>query len=164
VLVSLFVSFSLDPMLSAYWPDPELEAHEHRSWISRKLVTFNAWFDRMAQRYTGVIGWALDHRLAMIGLATFSMAGAIWLQANFGGFGFVPVTDNSEFTIQVETPPGSNLEYTRLKAEEAARLARAHPEVRYTFTTIGAGGGMDPSEALGAVDLATVYVRMTARR
>ena len=164
VLVSLFVSFSLDPMLSAYWPDPELEAHEHRSWISRKLVTFNTWFDRQAHRYTGVIGWALDHRLAMVGLATLSMVGAIWLQATFGGFGFVPITDNSEFTIQVETPPGSNLEYTRLKAEEAARIARAHPEVRYTFTTIGAGGGMDPSEALGAVDLATVYVRMTPKQ
>jgi hydrophobic/amphiphilic exporter-1 (mainly G- bacteria), HAE1 family len=163
VLVSLFVSFSLDPMLSAYWPDPELEAHEHRSWISRKLVTFNAWFDRMATRYTRVIGWALDHRLAMIGLATASFVGAIALQATFGGFGFVPVTDNSEFTIQVETPPGSNLEYTRIKAEEAARIARAHPEVRYTFTTIGAGGGMDPSEALGAVDLASVYVRMTPK-
>jgi HAE1 family hydrophobic/amphiphilic exporter-1 len=160
VLVSLFVSFSLDPMLSAYWPDPEIESHEHRSWISRKLVTFNAWFDRMAQRYTKVIGWALDHRLAVVGLATFSMVGALWLQNTFGGFGFVPVSDRSEITIQVETPPGSNLEYTRLKAEEAARIARGHGEVRYTFTTIGAGAGMDPSEALGAVDLASVYVRL----
>ncbi len=160
VLVSLFVSFSLDPMLSAYWPDPEIESHERRSWISRKLTTFNDWFDRMAQRYTKVIGWALDHRLAMVVLAGGSLFGALWLQATFGGFGFVPVSDRSEITIQVETPPGSNLEYTRLKAEEAARLARAHGEVRYTFTTIGAGAGMDPSEALGAVDLASVYVRL----
>jgi HAE1 family hydrophobic/amphiphilic exporter-1 len=163
VLVSLFVSFSLDPMLSAYWPDPEIESHEHRSWISRKLVTFNEWFDRRAQDYTKVIGWALDHRLAMIALAGGSLVGALWLQATFGGFGFVPVTDNSEVIIQVETPPGSNLEYTRIKTEEAARLARAHPEVRYTFTTIGAGAGLDPSEALGAVDLGSVYVKMTPK-
>jgi HAE1 family hydrophobic/amphiphilic exporter-1 len=163
VLVSLFVSFSLDPMLSAYWPDPEIEAHEHRSWISRKLVTFNEWFDRQTERYTRVIGWALDHRVAMILLATGSLVGALWLQATFGGFGFVPVSDRSEITIQVETPPGSNLEYTRLKAEEAARLARSHGQVRYTFTTIGAGGGMDPSEALGAVDLASVYIRLTPK-
>ena len=163
VLVSLMVSFSLDPMLSAYWPDPELEEHTRRSWISRKLVTFNEWFDKLAQRYTGVIGWALDHRLAMVGLASASMVGALWLQATFGGFGFVPVSDRSELTIQVETPPGSNLEYTRLKAEEAARLARSHGEVRYTFTTIGAGSGMDPSEALGAVDLASVYVRLVPK-
>jgi HAE1 family hydrophobic/amphiphilic exporter-1 len=163
VLVSLFVSFSLDPMLSAYWPDPEIESHEHRSWISRKLVVFNDWFDRQTLNYTKVIGWALDHRLAMIVLASGTMVGALWLQATFGGFGFVPVSDRSELTIQVETPPGSNLEYTRIKAEEAARLARSYPEVRYTFTTIGSGSGMDPSEALGAVDLGTVYVRMTPK-
>jgi hydrophobic/amphiphilic exporter-1 (mainly G- bacteria), HAE1 family len=163
VLVSLFVSFSLDPMLSAYWPDPEIESNEHRSWISRKLVVFNDWFDRQTLNYTKVIGWALDHRLAMILLASGTMIGALWLQTTFGGFGFVPISDRSELTIQVETPPGSNLEYTRIKAEEAARLARAYPEVRYTFTTIGSSGGMDPSEALGAVDLATVYIRMTPK-
>jgi HAE1 family hydrophobic/amphiphilic exporter-1 len=164
VLVSLFVSFSLDPMLSAYWPDPELEEHQHRSWISRKLERFNKWFDDMAAKYTKVIGWALDHRLAMITLAVGSLVGALALQATVGGFGFVPVSDNSELIIQVETPPGSNLEYTRMKTEEAARLARAHPEVRYTFSTIGSGGGMDPSEALGAVDLGSVYVRMTPKK
>ncbi|HRN54601.1 MAG TPA: efflux RND transporter permease subunit, partial [Gemmatimonadaceae bacterium] len=163
VLVSLFVSFSLDPMLSAYWPDPEIEQHEHRSWLSRKITRFNEWFDRMAGSYTKVIGWALDHRLAIIVLAGGSLFGALFLQATFGGFGFVPVSDNAELVIQVETPPGSNLEYTRLKTEEAARLARAHPEVRYTFATVGAGGGMDPSEALGAVDLGSVYVRMTPK-
>ncbi len=163
VLVSLFVSFSLDPMLSAYWPDPEIEKHEHRNWVSRQLVRFNEWFDRMAGGYTKVIGWALDHRLAMIFLAVGSLVGALALQSTFGGFGFVPLTDNSEVIVQVETPPGSNLEYTRMKTEEAARVARAHPEVRYTFATIGAGGGMDPSEALGAVDLGSVYVRMTPK-
>ncbi|MBX3131793.1 MAG: efflux RND transporter permease subunit [Gemmatimonadaceae bacterium] len=163
VLVSLFVSFSLDPMLSAYWPDPEIESHEHRNWLSRQIAKFNDWFDKLAGTYTKVIGWALDHRLAIIALAGGSLFSALWLQGTFGGFGFVPVSDNSELVIQVETPPGSNLEYTRLKTEEAARLARAHSEVRYTFATVGAGGGMDPSEALGAVDLGSVYVRMTPK-
>ena len=40
VMVSLFVSFSLDPMLSAYWPDPHLTL-EQRSWLGRWLVHFN---------------------------------------------------------------------------------------------------------------------------
>jgi HAE1 family hydrophobic/amphiphilic exporter-1 len=163
VLVSLFVAFSLDPMLSAYWPDPEIEHHEHRSWISRKLVKFNDWFTKMAGHYTKIIGWALDHRLVVILLAVGSLAGALVLQVTVGGFGFVPISDNSELIVQVETPPGSNLEYTRMKTEEAARVARAHGAVRYTFATIGAGGGTDPSEALGAVDLGSVYVRMTPK-
>ena len=163
VLVSLFVSFSLDPMLSAYWPDPQTEAHERKNPIARALDRFNQWFDRMGMKYTRVIGWALDHRVAMMGIATASFLGAVWLQATFGGFGFTPPSDRSEITIQVRTPPGSNLEYTRMKTEEAAQLARSHADlVKYTFTTIGgsASAMMDPGAALGSADLGQVYVRL----
>jgi len=154
VLVSLFVSFSLDPMLSAYWPDPELEAHEHRGPISRALTRFNAWFDRQADRYTRVVGWALDHRWLMVGLAALSFILAIALQVVFGGFGFTPVSDQSELNVAIETPPGSSLEYTKLKAAEVDRLLRARPEVLYTYTTVGSSTGT------GAVDDATIYVRL----
>jgi HAE1 family hydrophobic/amphiphilic exporter-1 len=153
VLVSLFVSFSLDPMLSAYWADPQVEAHERRNPIARALDKFNNWFNRQAGNYRKVIGWALDHRWSMVGLATLSFVGAIALQAMFGGGGFVPDMDNSELFIRVETPPGSNIEYTRLKAEEAARMARAHDQlVKYSYTTIGGQGGQ--------VDEALIYVKM----
>jgi HAE1 family hydrophobic/amphiphilic exporter-1 len=67
----------------------------------------------------------------------------------------MPISDNSELNMLIETPPGSSLEYTRLKSEEAASLARKHPEVAYTYTTIGGDSG--------AVDTATVYVRMTPK-
>jgi hydrophobic/amphiphilic exporter-1 (mainly G- bacteria), HAE1 family len=155
VLVSLFVSFSLDPMLSAYWPDPHLAEHE-KSWVTRLLDRFNHWFDRQADRYKRVIGWALDHRWSMVALALASFLGALALPA-FGilGGSFFPVQDVSEFNIMIEAPPGSNLEYTRLKAEEAARIARAKPEVAYTYTTIGG--------RTGAVDEGTVYVRLKPR-
>lgn len=165
VLVSLLVSFSLDPMLSAYWADPQTEAHERRNPIARALEHFNRWFNRQADRYTGVIGWALDHRWSMAALATASFVGALWLQAKFGGFGFVPESDRSEVMVQVQTPPGSNLEYTRMKTEEAARVARGHADlVLYSFSTVGgSGAGQDPGEALGAVDLGSVYVRMVPK-
>ncbi|HET6837355.1 MAG TPA: efflux RND transporter permease subunit, partial [Gemmatimonadales bacterium] len=101
VLVSLFVSFSLDPMLSAYWADPQTEAHERRNPIARALDRFNRWFDRQAERYERVIAWALDHRLAMVGLALGSFIGAIALQAIAGGAGFVPVSDRSEILFIV---------------------------------------------------------------
>ncbi|MEX2662912.1 MAG: efflux RND transporter permease subunit [Vicinamibacterales bacterium] len=155
VLVSLFVSFSLDPMLSAYWPDPH-DPIEQRSWISRVLARFNAWFDRQAERYKTVIGWALDHRWSMVALATLAFVSALALPAlGFIGGSFFPVTDDSEFNIALETPPGSNLAYTRLKAEEAARLARERPEVAYTYTTIGGRGE--------AVDEGTVFVKLTPK-
>jgi HAE1 family hydrophobic/amphiphilic exporter-1 len=165
VLVSLFVSFSLDPMLSAYWPDPQTEAHERRNPIARALENFNRWFDRQTERYTRVIGWALDHRLGMVAIATASFVGAMFLQGAFGGFEFTPKSDRSELQLTVQTPPGSNLEYTKMKTEEAARLARSRTDlVRYTFATVGSSmASMDPSSAGGAVDAATIYVRMTPK-
>jgi len=166
VLVSLFVSFSLDPMLSAYWPDPQTEAHERRNPIARALERFNRWFDRMAEKYTRVIGWALDHRMGMVAIATASFFLAVWLQATFGGFGFTPQSDRSELIMTVQTPPGSNVEYTKMKTEEAARVARSRTDlVRYTFTTIGSGmASMDASSAAGGADMGQVYVRMVPKK
>src|SRR5688572_15401629 len=155
VLVSLFVSFSLDPMLSAYWPDPHL-ALEKRPLISRLLGRFNLWFDRQAERYKGVIAWALDHRLAMIGLAIATFVGAVALPVlGLVGGGFVPETDESEFSISIETPPGSNLAYTKAKAQEAARITRRQPEVAYTYTAVAAAGD--------AVDEGTVFVKLVRK-
>ncbi|HEX4931722.1 MAG TPA: efflux RND transporter permease subunit, partial [Gemmatimonadaceae bacterium] len=152
-------SFSLDPMLSAYWPDPQLEAHERRNPIARLFDRFNVWFDRQAQRYETVIAWALDHRWWMIGIAVGSLVVALWLQVAFGGFGFQPVMDNGELNVAIETPPGSSLEYTTLKAEEVARMIRAHTDVvAYTYTTVGSSTGS------GALDQATVYVRMVPKK
>src|SRR5689334_15180892 len=152
VLVSLFVSFSLDPMLSAYWPDPHVPDHR-KPWITRALDRFNGWFNELAHRYRGVIAWALDHRLAMVGLAFVTFVFALAMPAlGLVGGGFFPGDDRSEMYIGIETPPGSNLDYTRLKAEEAARIARKHPEVLYTFTTLGGQSG--------AVDEGNIYVRL----
>ncbi|MCC7416368.1 MAG: efflux RND transporter permease subunit [Acidobacteria bacterium] len=155
VLVSLFVSFSLDPMLSAYWPDPRARAGAPRR-ITRVLRRFNRWFDRQADAYKALIGWALDHRWSMVGLALLAFAGALALPAlGVVGGAFFPVQDVSEFNVAIQTPPGSNLELTRLKAAEAARVARTLPEVEYTYTTIGGGTGV--------VDEGTIYVRLVPK-
>ncbi len=159
VLVSLFVSFSLDPMLSAYWADPQVRG-ERRGALSRALARFNAWFDRMADRYKGVVAWALDHRLATVAIGSLSFFGALALQGALGGAGFVPVSDRSEVYLLVETPPGSTLEYTRRKVLEVGRLARQHPEVAYTFATLGTP---QPLRAPG-VDQALVYLKLTPRK
>jgi hydrophobic/amphiphilic exporter-1 (mainly G- bacteria), HAE1 family len=158
VLVSLFVSFSLDPMLSAYWPDPQTEGHQRKNPIARALDRFNRWFDNQAERYKRVIAWALDHRLAVLAIVAASFIGAIALQVLFGGGGFIPESDRSEINLALETPPGSNLEYTRIKAREIAAISRKHPEVAYTYTTVGTSDGS------GGVDTGSVYIRMHPKK
>jgi HAE1 family hydrophobic/amphiphilic exporter-1 len=210
VFVSLFVSFSLDPMLSAYWADPHVP-EEKKAWITKKLDRFNAWFNQQAQNYRSVIAWALDHRSAMGALAigtffasfTLFAGGLTGLLAAFVGLGvivwaltskrltrwprvgvaivglalfiglpkvvenaglaartvgvsFFPIDDQAELIISLETPPGSNMAYTRLKAQEAARITHAHKEVRYTYTTLGGG-------ATGTVDEGNIYVRLVPK-
>jgi hydrophobic/amphiphilic exporter-1 (mainly G- bacteria), HAE1 family len=155
VLVSLFVSFSLDPMLSAYWPDPHASL-EQRPWLSRMLGRFNLWFDRRAEGYKRVIAWALDHRIAMVSLAIVTFVAALALPAmGLVGAGFVPEMDNSEFQIDLETPPGSNLAYTRVKAQEIARIVRQRSEVAYTYSTVGGQGD--------AVDEGIVFVKLSPK-
>ncbi|WP_141733274.1 efflux RND transporter permease subunit [Oligoflexus tunisiensis] len=155
VMVSLFVSFSLDPMLSALWSDPEVEGGK-RTWISRKLDIFNRWFDRKTEGYKRIIEWALRHKLAMFAIAVLSFVAALAMPAvGLIGSGFFPLQDVSEFTIELESPPGSNLDYTRLKTEEAARIAAGFPEVAYTYASIGAQGEV--------VDEASIYVRLVPK-
>ncbi len=158
VLVSLFVSFSLDPMLSAYWPDPELKAHE-KSWLTKLLDRFNAWFDRQTERYARLIGWALDHRIAVMTLAIGTFAGAIWLQGAFGGVGFVPVSDRSEIEVIVEAPPSANLDFTRERTEAVAAIARQHSEVAYTYVTVG---NALPARTPG-VDQASLFIKLVPK-
>jgi hydrophobic/amphiphilic exporter-1 (mainly G- bacteria), HAE1 family len=141
VLVSLYISFTLDPMLSAYWGDPASQAGRPRTRVGHALERFNAWFDHQADRYGAVIAWALRHRRWMALAAVGSFAGAIALHMAFGGSSFLPVMDAGMISIEVRTPPSASLEYTRLKMEEAAQLARTLPETVATNSLINVGGG-----------------------
>ncbi|MDP3759257.1 MAG: efflux RND transporter permease subunit [Ramlibacter sp.] len=141
VLVSLFISFTLDPMLSAYWGDPVGHHRRERTGVGLHLARFNTWFDHQADRYGNVIAWALHHRRWMTLAAVGSFAGAIGLHAAFGGSSFLPVQDAGMIAVEVRTPSSASLEYTRLKVEKAAELARTLPEAKATNSVVNAGGG-----------------------
>jgi len=141
VLVSLLISFTLDPMLSAYWGDPPGEHLKPKKGISLKLQQFNAWFDHQADRYGNVIAWALHHRRWMITFAVVSFFAALFLQYQFGGSSFLPKSDGKTLAIDVRTPASSNLDYSRLKLEAAAVMARSLPETKATNSYVNPGGG-----------------------
>ncbi|MDO8418923.1 MAG: efflux RND transporter permease subunit, partial [Rubrivivax sp.] len=141
VLVSLFISFTLDPMLSAYWGDPPGQHLKPRHGVSRVLQRFNEWFDHQSDRYGRVIAWALHHRRWMAIFAVGSLVAAVALQARFGGSSFLPAADAGTLAIEVRTPASSSLEYARLKVEAAAVLARTLPETVATNSNVNPGGG-----------------------
>lgn len=141
VLVSLFISFTLDPMLSAFWGDPPGYHEAPKKGLGKQLDRFNHWFDHQSDRYGRVIAWALHHRRWMAVFAALSLVGALALQAKFGGSSFLPAGDGGTIAIDVRTPASSSLAYAKLKVEAAATMARTLPETVATNSYVNPGGG-----------------------
>jgi hydrophobe/amphiphile efflux-1 (HAE1) family protein len=141
VLVSLIISFTLDPMLSAFWGDPIGHHKMPKKGLSLTLQRFNHWFDAQANSYGKVIAWALHHRIWMGLLAAATFFGAIAFQVMKGDSEFLPKTDSGALMITVRTPASSSVEYARLKIESAAAMARSIQEVKETNSRVDASGG-----------------------
>ncbi len=163
VLISMFVSFTLDPMLSSVWHDPQ--AH-HRSLgapvtlydktIGRVTGVFDRFTEWLSARYQAILGWSLRHKLATVAIA-FATFGLAIVLAGALGKEFVPKADFSETQINFYTPVGSSLEVTERRAQQIDAALRELPEVRHTVTTINTGF------AQGKI-YGNVYVRLVDRK
>ena len=166
VLISMFVSFTLDPMLSSIWHDPQAERlHElapgqRKTLYDRTIGRVTGVFDRftiwLGSVYQSVLRWSLGHRLATLGIALATFVGAFLIIPILGAE-FVPKADFSETQVNYYTPVGSSLEVTEMRAKQVDAALRELPEVRYTVTTINSG------QAAGKIYAAT-YVRLADRK
>jgi len=166
VMISMFVSFTLDPMLSSIWHDPQAErVHElapgqRRTLYDRTIGRVTGVFDRftvwLGGAYQSILRWALGHRLATLGIALATLVAAFLIVPILGAE-FVPKADFSETQINYYTPVGSSLEVTEMRAKQVDAALREMPEVRYTVTTINSG------QAAGKIYAAT-YVRLADRK
>ncbi|MFO7693416.1 MAG: efflux RND transporter permease subunit [Vicinamibacterales bacterium] len=155
VLVSLFVSFTLDPMLSSRWHDPDILRGGKRSWWHRPLDWFNEQFERMADGYKRVIGWALDHRKTVVALALAAFAGGLGVFATLEAEFMTPM-DQGEFVMKLKSAPGSSITETRGRLEEVLEALAEFKEVAYTYASIGAGDA-------DTVRDATVFVKLVSK-
>jgi HAE1 family hydrophobic/amphiphilic exporter-1 len=169
VLISMFVSFTLDPMLSSVWHDPAIDRDldrqngqpfQPRSFYDHTLGRVTHWVDRASHRlgdgYVAVLRWSLVHKGITVLIAVASLVGALVLVPRLGTE-FVPKADFSETSIQFYTPVGSSLAITEARAKQVDAILREMPEVRYTLTTINTGN------AAGR-NYASVFVRLVDRK
>ena len=139
VLVSLFVAFTLTPMLASRWLRKEDEELTPGGNILRTLLYyFNHFFEVLSRRYQKAIAWSLGHRSAVIGGAVAIFFSSLFM-TRFLGSAFFPNSDQSEFTIGVNASPGSSLEQTGAVCAGIEEALKRRPEVVSTLTTIGAG-------------------------
>ncbi|MFO0298863.1 MAG: efflux RND transporter permease subunit [Pseudomonadota bacterium] len=163
VLISMFVSFTLDPMLSSVWHDPQA----HHRWkdapatlydrtIGRVTGAFDHFTEWLGCQYQLLLAWSLVHQVKTVIAAAATFVVAIAL-AGVLGKEFVPKADFSETVINFYTPVGSALEVTEARARQIDAALRELPEVRYTVATINSG------VAAGKI-YGSVYVRLIDRK
>uniref|UniRef100_A0A831UES6 Efflux RND transporter permease subunit n=1 Tax=Geobacter metallireducens TaxID=28232 RepID=A0A831UES6_GEOME len=138
VLVSLFVSFTLDPMLSSRWHDPSIHARGKRKGLARWLESFNDWFDRTADRYRLAIAWALDHRKTVVAAAGIAFFLGIAIMGTLES-AFMSDEDTSEFQVSFKSAPEASITETEDRLNRILAALKDLPEISHTYATIGAG-------------------------
>jgi len=155
VLISMFVSFTLDPMLSSIWPDPALHVRGTRH-LARLLAFFERGVERLARFYQRQLGWSLKHRITTLSVAAATFFGSLFLVPLIGTE-FVPNADFSTTQIGLNTPVGTSLEATADKVRQVEAALAQYPEVRYSYATINSGNAQGKNNAL-------ITVRLKERR
>jgi HAE1 family hydrophobic/amphiphilic exporter-1 len=164
VMISMFVSFTLDPMLSSIWHDPSIESHgKHHAPVTfydKTIGRVTAWFDqgteRLAEGYQKILAWSLVHKRKTVLLAVGIFVLSIFM-LRFVGTEFVPKADFSETTVNFQTPVGSSLEATEAKSRQVEAIIREFPEVRYTLATLNTGNALGKNNT-------SIYIRLVDRK
>ena len=165
VAASLFVSFTLDPMLSSRWFDPDIERGYHPHFVGQMLRRFNEWFEGLHVTYERLLGRALRRRRLTIGIAAlaFILGMVLILPRPLGlgviGADFMPDYDRGEYQVMFKATPGATLAETRDRALQVVRRLKAMPEVDFTYTTIGEAGIVRNPVTEGQI-----YVKLKPRR
>jgi HAE1 family hydrophobic/amphiphilic exporter-1 len=148
VLVSMFISFTLDPMLSSRI----LRKSKKRFILFRGLEAAFLFVERL---YEAMLRWSLRWRMlvVLVGIGIFIFTGSL---TKFLRFEFVPMEDASEFNVMVRAPLGASLERTHGIMEKLRLIIREVPEVKYTLCTIG-------SDAMKKVNEGQFYVRLAGK-
>ncbi len=156
VLVSLFVSFTLDPMLSSRWHDPSIHLSGKRKGLARWLERFNDWFDATADKYRSIIAWALNHRHKVVISAGVAFVLGMLLMASLES-SFMSNEDKSEFQVSFQTAPDASIKETEDRLHQMLSRIRDIPEISHTYSTIGAGDN-------GTVRDGLLYIKLKEKK
>ena len=146
VLVSLFVSFTLTPMMSAYWLKPQPKGASHRDSKHNRL------FDPLDRGYTRMLEWAMAHRgLVAIGAVLVLLSSVPLFRIT--AVNFTPEDDQSQFDVTLRAPEGTSLAAMEVLANRLGTAIRRIPEVEFTLVTVA-------GDAAGTLNTATMLVRL----
>ncbi|RXK84889.1 efflux RND transporter permease subunit [Chlorobaculum sp. 24CR] len=139
ILISAVNALTLSPALCAIFLTDlhSEERHSRFGGIGGRFVKgFNAGFDAVRQRYTGILDYFMRHRMvAFIGLALVT-AVSIWMFRTTPT-GFIPDEDNGFVIVSVSTPPGASMARTQEVMDRADKVLRTIPAIKKVISVTG---------------------------
>ncbi len=140
VAFSLFVAFTLTPMLSAYWlkltPMDRTTLHGPVKWIQKVLDVWEDGFLRFRDLYRDVVRWALQRPKKLVAAAVLSLFVNALLIPMLG-FEFSPTYDSGEFNIAMEAPAGTSIDKMKELMAPIEKEVLAIPGLETAFSNIG---------------------------
>src|SRR6267142_1644967 len=137
VLISLFISFTLDPMLSARLAKARKPGEVKKE--AKVARVLREAFEATERWYGRVLRTVLKHKWVSLGAAVavtvVSFAVTSGLRSEF-----LSVVDRSQFIVDLQLPDSASLDLTGQRAAEAEKLLRAMPEVKDVYAIIGLNG------------------------
>lgn len=134
VMISLFVAFTLDPMLSARFSKP-VDHHAPDPWLPLKRP-FMAIFDANESAYRRLLSWCVTHR-ALVFVGAFASLGLMAVAAKYTGNEFVNSEDRGQYVLEIELPAGTSLEETARLTKVAEDELLQNPDVKVIYARIG---------------------------
>lgn len=151
IAVSLFISFTLTPMMASKWLKAvPAGGHLRKTWLERLVDVF---YRPIERAYMVLLRFCMRQRW----LVVLAAAGSLYAMGPLAGMaktGFIPINDEARFEILVRTPEGNSLAATELVGERVARQVRGLPWVEGTLLTIGDDEQRTPN-------VAKIFVRLT---
>ncbi|MEO6410312.1 MAG: efflux RND transporter permease subunit, partial [Burkholderiaceae bacterium] len=178
VLVSLFVSFTLDPMLSSLWKDPPVNRLAKLPMLGHLMRATDRGMDVMHTGYANLIHWIFGgarHRMPglrwlwisprgiVLAAGVASFAGALAL-APLVGSEFIPDADNSYIQLNVRMPVGTSLARGSEKMAQVEARVRSLPEVRTLSTNIGDTGNGSRNNGALSIQLVKPHERSRSQK
>jgi HAE1 family hydrophobic/amphiphilic exporter-1 len=156
-LMSLFVSFTLTPMLaSRFARTEEAGGRGVFGWIGS---TFERGFRGLVSWMLRVLQFSLDHRRLVFGAAVALLVVSLALPVlGLVGSEFIKASDRGEFIVNLEVPPGSTLEATSRVTEAVEQIIGSMPETRKVMANVGVG-----AQNVSASNIASIYVALIDR-
>jgi len=132
-LFSLFVSFTLTPMLASRFFRKGPEAPKGKIW------DFMDWLENNAvHQYEIILRWSLLHRkkILLMALAAFILS-LSFIPLRLVGSEYMPQTDESSFEVMVDLPVGQSVEETNKVMGMLENRLQEISEVKYYLTSAG---------------------------